>query len=117
MEDNARLMLTQGHHTTPKWDEEKVCELAQYFRELEYLFQDCQVNNNRQKKDYAVQYLTYNTGETWMSVKEYEGKFTPAATHDEPKPAARAYTYEEWKAEIFKLYPGSESRDSKGTLS
>ncbi|KAG6870307.1 hypothetical protein C0995_013908, partial [Termitomyces sp. Mi166 len=63
------------------------------------------------KKDYAVQYLTYNTGETWMSVKEYKGKFTPAATHDEPEPAAHTYTYEEWKAEIFKLYPGSESRD------
>ncbi|KAG6858323.1 hypothetical protein C0995_000774, partial [Termitomyces sp. Mi166 len=46
-----------------------------------------------------------------MSVKEYEGKFTPAATHDKPKPAAHAYTYKEWKAEIFKLYPGSESRD------
>ncbi|KAG6896428.1 hypothetical protein C0995_011417 [Termitomyces sp. Mi166 len=52
-----------------------------------------------------------------MSVKEYEGEFTPAATHDKPKPAARAYTYEEWKVEIFKLYPGSESRDSKGTPS
>ncbi|KAG6893956.1 hypothetical protein C0995_015511, partial [Termitomyces sp. Mi166 len=48
---------------------------------------------------------------TWMSVKEYKGKFTPAATHNEPEPAAHAYTYEEWKAEIFKLYPGSESRD------
>ncbi|KAG6892836.1 hypothetical protein C0995_002299, partial [Termitomyces sp. Mi166 len=47
----------------------------------------------------------------WMSVKEYEGKFTPAATHDEPEPAACAYTYEEWKAEIFKLYSGSESKD------
>ncbi|KAG6869626.1 hypothetical protein C0995_001710, partial [Termitomyces sp. Mi166 len=46
-----------------------------------------------------------------MSVKEYEGEFTPAATHDEPEPAAHAYTYEEWKVEIFKLYPGSESRD------
>ncbi|KAG6859647.1 hypothetical protein C0995_006309 [Termitomyces sp. Mi166 len=46
-----------------------------------------------------------------MSVKEYEGEFTPAATCDEPEPAAHAYTYEEWKAEIFKLYPGSESRD------
>ncbi|KAG6881127.1 hypothetical protein C0995_002938, partial [Termitomyces sp. Mi166 len=46
-----------------------------------------------------------------MSVKEYEGKFTPTATHNEPKPAAHAYTYEEWKAEIFKLYPGSKSRD------
>ncbi|KAG6869247.1 hypothetical protein C0995_003959, partial [Termitomyces sp. Mi166 len=44
MEDNARLMPTQGHHTAPKWDEEKVRE------------------------------------ETWMSVKEYEGEFTPAAT-------------------------------------
>ncbi|KAG6893519.1 hypothetical protein C0995_000295, partial [Termitomyces sp. Mi166 len=52
----------------------------------------------------------------WMSVKEYEGEFTPAATHDEPEPAAHAYTYKEWKAEIFKLYSGSESRDSKGTL-
>ncbi|KAG6870597.1 hypothetical protein C0995_011953 [Termitomyces sp. Mi166 len=67
-----------------------------------------------------------------MSIKEYEGKFTPAATHNKPEPAARTYTYEEWKAEIFKLYPGSESRDrytqnnlekliadflSKGTLS
>ncbi|KAG6886575.1 hypothetical protein C0995_006793, partial [Termitomyces sp. Mi166 len=46
-----------------------------------------------------------------MSIKEYEGEFTPTATHDEPEPAACAYTYEEWKAEIFKLYPGSESRD------
>ncbi|KAG6858237.1 hypothetical protein C0995_001490, partial [Termitomyces sp. Mi166 len=53
MEDNARLMLTRGHHTAPKWDEEKVRELAQYFRELEYLFQDCRVNDDRQKKDYA----------------------------------------------------------------
>ncbi|KAG6858357.1 hypothetical protein C0995_000560, partial [Termitomyces sp. Mi166 len=105
------FMLTRGHHTVPKWDEEKVPELAQYFRELEYLFRDCQVNDDRQKKDYAVQYLTYDTGETWMSVKEYEGKFTPTATHDKPKPAACAYTYEEWKVEIFKLYPGSESRD------
>ncbi|KAG6899400.1 hypothetical protein C0995_006063, partial [Termitomyces sp. Mi166 len=63
------------------------------------------------KKDYAVRYLTYNTGETWMSVKEYEGEFTPAATHNESEPAACAYTYEEWKVEIFKLYSGSESRD------
>ncbi|KAG6870118.1 hypothetical protein C0995_015071, partial [Termitomyces sp. Mi166 len=70
MEDNARLMLTHGHHTVPKWDEEKV-----------------------------------------RDVKEYEGEFTPAATHDEPEPAACTYTYEEWKAEIFKLYPGSESKD------
>ncbi|KAG6858316.1 hypothetical protein C0995_001667, partial [Termitomyces sp. Mi166 len=46
-----------------------------------------------------------------MSIKEYKGKFTPAATRDEPEPAAHAYTYEEWKAEIFKLYPGSESKD------
>ncbi|KAG6859186.1 hypothetical protein C0995_010854 [Termitomyces sp. Mi166 len=46
-----------------------------------------------------------------MSVKEYEGEFTPAATHDKPEPAARTYTYKEWKVEIFKLYPGSESRD------
>ncbi|KAG6869357.1 hypothetical protein C0995_003876, partial [Termitomyces sp. Mi166 len=90
-------MPTQGHHTAPKWDEEKVRELAQYFQELEYLFQDCRVNNDHQKKDYAVCYLTYNTGETWMSVKEYKGKFTPAATHDKPEPAAHAYTYEEWK--------------------
>ncbi|KAG6901109.1 hypothetical protein C0995_000558 [Termitomyces sp. Mi166 len=95
----------------PKWDEEKVHELVQYFQELEYLFQACQVNNNCQKKDYAVHYLTYNTGETWMSIKEYKGKFTPAATHDKPELTAHAYTYEEWKAEIFKLYPGSEFRD------
>ncbi|KAG6859961.1 hypothetical protein C0995_001237 [Termitomyces sp. Mi166 len=47
----------------------------------------------------------------WMSVKEYKGKFTPTATRDEPEPIACAYIYEEWKAEIFKLYPGSESRD------
>ncbi|KAG6893797.1 hypothetical protein C0995_016079, partial [Termitomyces sp. Mi166 len=86
-------------------------ELAQYFQELEYLFQDCRVNDDCQKKDYAVQYLTYNTREMWMSVKEYEGEFTPAATRDKPKPAAHAYTYKEWKAEIFKLYSGSESRD------
>ncbi|KAG6858694.1 hypothetical protein C0995_014672, partial [Termitomyces sp. Mi166 len=74
-------------------------------------------NDNHQKKDYAVCYLTYDTRETWMSVKEYEGKFTPTATHNKPEPTANAYTYEEWKVKIFKLYPGSESRDRHSVTS
>ncbi|KAG5735649.1 hypothetical protein E4T56_gene6950 [Termitomyces sp. T112] len=40
--------------TVPKWDESHPRELPQYFKELEYLFADCSIADDTQKKEYAL---------------------------------------------------------------
>ncbi|KAG5349361.1 hypothetical protein C0989_004378 [Termitomyces sp. Mn162] len=57
--------------TVPKWDESRPRELPQYFKELEYLFTDCGIADDTQKKKYALQYISYNTAETWLGLPEF----------------------------------------------
>ncbi|KAG5331647.1 hypothetical protein C0989_007740, partial [Termitomyces sp. Mn162] len=57
--------------TAPKWDESRPRELPQYFKELEYLFADCGIADDTQKKEYALQYISYNTAETWLGLPEF----------------------------------------------
>ncbi|KAG5349797.1 hypothetical protein C0989_001830 [Termitomyces sp. Mn162] len=47
---HARMPL-HNDTTVPKWDESYLRELPQYFKELEYLFADCGITDNTQKKD------------------------------------------------------------------
>ena len=93
MADNCltHCMPPHNNFTAPKWDESCPHELNQYFRELEYLLADCSINNKTQKKEYAAQYLSYNTAETWLGLPKFND-----------------HTYAEWKAAILHLYPGAE---------
>ncbi|KAG5719437.1 hypothetical protein E4T56_gene20664 [Termitomyces sp. T112] len=57
--------------TVPKWDESRPRELPQYFKELEYLFADCGITDDTQKKEYASQYVSYDTAETCLGLPEF----------------------------------------------
>ncbi|KAG6887608.1 hypothetical protein C0992_011564 [Termitomyces sp. T32_za158] len=64
-------MPTRGHFSAPKWDETKLRELTQYFRELEYLFHDCNITDHTQMKEYTSRYVSYDTTETWTGITEF----------------------------------------------
>ncbi|KAG5719790.1 hypothetical protein E4T56_gene7271 [Termitomyces sp. T112] len=67
---HARMPL-RNDTTVPKWDESHPRELLQYFKELEYLFADCGITDDMQKKEYAAQYVSYDTAETWLGLPEF----------------------------------------------
>ncbi|KAH0588331.1 hypothetical protein H2248_004191 [Termitomyces sp. 'cryptogamus'] len=64
-------MPPRNDTTVPKWDESRPRELPQYFKELEYLFTDCGIADNMQKKEYAAQYISYDMAETWLGLPEF----------------------------------------------
>ncbi|KAG5348671.1 hypothetical protein C0989_009043, partial [Termitomyces sp. Mn162] len=90
--------------TVPKWDESHPRELPQYFKELEYLFADCGITDNTQKKEYASQYISYDTAETWLGLPEFGNNIG----NNTPRP----YTYQEWKLAVLRLYSGTDARIS-----
>ena len=57
----------------PKWDESQPCKLAEYFMELEYLFNNCSITDDTQWKEYVGCYILYNTAETWLRLLEFTG--------------------------------------------
>ncbi|KAG5350561.1 hypothetical protein C0989_010424, partial [Termitomyces sp. Mn162] len=69
--------------------------------ELEYLFTDCGIADNTQKKEYALQYISYDTAETWLGLPEFGDNISNNA----PQP----YTYQEWKLAVLRLYPGTDA--------
>ncbi|KAG5329659.1 hypothetical protein C0989_009440, partial [Termitomyces sp. Mn162] len=96
-------MLPCNDTTAPKWDESRPRELPQYFKELEYLFADCGIADNMEKKEYAAQYVSYDTAETWLGLPEFGNNIT--ISNNAPHP----YTYQEWKVAVLKLYPGADA--------
>ncbi|KAG5717885.1 hypothetical protein E4T56_gene1438 [Termitomyces sp. T112] len=69
-------MLPCNNTTVPKWDESHPRELPQYFKELEYLFADCGIADDTQKKEYAARYVSYDTAETWLGLPEFGDNVT-----------------------------------------
>ncbi|KAG6874883.1 hypothetical protein C0992_006097, partial [Termitomyces sp. T32_za158] len=97
-------MPTRGHFSALKWDETKPRELTQYFRELEYLLRDCNITDHTQMKEYASRYVSYDTAETWTGITE----FNTQIPGNQEGAAPWAATYEEWKAAVIRLYPGTK---------
>ncbi|KNZ72423.1 hypothetical protein J132_03389 [Termitomyces sp. J132] len=89
--------------TAPKWDENCPRELPQYFKELEYPFADYGIADDTQKKEYAAQYVSYNMMETWLGLPEFGNNITIG--NNAPQP----HTYQEWKAAVLRLYPGTDA--------
>ncbi|KAG5634019.1 hypothetical protein H0H81_003873 [Sphagnurus paluster] len=70
-------------------------ELARYFEDLEFLFEDCLVRTDTAKKRYATRYLDTPTARLWQGLE----------------PTYTAGSFADWKAAIHALYPGtSEDR-------
>ncbi|KAG6867238.1 hypothetical protein C0993_005331 [Termitomyces sp. T159_Od127] len=103
MEPTAQRMPPCNHFSVPKWDESKLRELTQYFKELEYLFRDCGIIDHTQMKEYTARYITYNTAETWIGLPKFA-----ATTILDGDQAATAISYKNWKEAVICLYPGAE---------
>lgn len=88
-------MPTRGHSSAPKFTEDKPRELSRYFAELETLFASCNVTGDEQKKLHACRYVAIEIAELWEALPQY----------------TTSSTYDQWKLEIMKLYPGTSSTD------
>ncbi|KAG5635126.1 hypothetical protein H0H81_012377 [Sphagnurus paluster] len=70
-------------------------ELARYFEDLEFLFEDCLIQSDAAKKRHTTRYLDTATARLWRGL--------------EPSYTTGSYTL--WKAAVHALYPGtSEDR-------
>lgn len=86
-------MPLAGEKTAPKFDPKQPRSLARYFTTLETLFQRAALPTNEHKHR-ACLYVPIDVEDDWQSLPEYD---------DTTK------TYDEWKVEVFKLYPGADS--------
>ncbi|KAG5348620.1 hypothetical protein C0989_009444, partial [Termitomyces sp. Mn162] len=89
--------------TAPKWDKSHPRELPQYFNGLDYLVADCGITDDTQKKDYAACYFSYDTVETWLGLPKFGNNIIIG--NNAPQP----YTYQEWKAAVLRMYPGTDA--------
>ncbi|KAG5642445.1 hypothetical protein DXG03_002792 [Asterophora parasitica] len=78
-------------HNTLVFDGKAIWELGRYFSNLELLFSDCGIMDEAEKKAYGCCYLNINDHTLWKSIDGY--------TTD---------SYDDWRAKIFELHPGSE---------
>ncbi|KAG5633368.1 hypothetical protein H0H81_008389 [Sphagnurus paluster] len=92
----ARHMPFRGQNSAPTLvtGSNGVPELARFFTDIEYLFEDCQINADADKKRHILRYLELQDSRLWESL-----------------PTFAAGTYAAWKNEVRALYPGtSEER-------
>jgi len=82
------------HSTVPKFDD-KPANLESYFMELEYQFDRCHITSTYDCKVQAVRYLDAALHRVWRGTEAFESDTT---------------SWEEFKDKIYKLYPGSGSK-------
>jgi len=87
-------MPAKGHSTAPKFNDEPA-NLESYFTELKYQFDQCRITSTYDHKVQAVCYLDAAPRCVWHGTEAYENN---------------ERTWEDFKDEIYKLYPGSGSK-------
>jgi hypothetical protein len=86
-------MPAHGNYNAPQFDKTQPQELRCYFDDLEFLFGHAQVADDKEKKRHARRFVDVDTADLWESIPEF---------------VDQAKTYEQYKAAIYCLYPGSE---------
>jgi hypothetical protein len=84
----------RSEHSAPSFDDSRSEELERYFADLEDLFNLHAVNDEHERKQGALKYLKVQTESLWK---------TAEAWRDVTK------SYNDFKQEVFKLYPGATS--------
>jgi hypothetical protein len=87
-------MPGRSERAAPSFDDSQPEELERYFADLELLLDRHAVADNQDRKQAALKYLKYRTESLWKTAEAW---------------ADPTKTYDEFKAEIAKLYPGSSS--------
>jgi hypothetical protein len=85
-------MPARCHPSAPKFTADQPRELKHYFRELELLFANSQIVDDKEKKSQACRYVDVDTSDLWESIVEFTA----------------GINFYDFKRAIFKLYPGSE---------
>ena len=92
-------MPAKGHSTAPKFSADQPRELRRYFEELDNLFAGAAITDDQTKKSQACRYLDFESADLWQNIPTF----------------AAGSTYDNWKEELYKLYPGAEA-DKKYTV-
>ncbi|KAG5640469.1 hypothetical protein DXG03_008548 [Asterophora parasitica] len=87
----TKTMPGCNSHNALVFDRKAVQELRRYFSNLELLFANCSITDEAEKKAYSCHYLNIDDHTLWKSIDGY--------TTD---------SYNDWKAKIFELHPGSK---------
>jgi hypothetical protein len=87
------VMPARGDNAAPKFDSTQPRELERYFRELEHLFANCTIADDKDKKSYARRYADTDTDSLWSSLPEFQD----------------GVTYDDFVKAVTKLYPGADS--------
>ena len=87
-------MPGRSERSAPSFDDSQPEELERYFADLELLLDRHIVTDNQDRKQAALKYLKYRTESLWKTAEAW---------------ADVTKTYDDFKAEIAKLYPGSSS--------
>ena len=84
----------RSERSAPSFDDSRPEELARYFADLEDLFRLHTVNADDERKQGALKYLKVQTENLWKTTEAW---------------ADATKTYNEFKEEVLKLYPGAMS--------
>ena len=84
----------RSERLAPSFDDNQPEELERYFADLETLLDHHTVNADQEKKQAVLKYLKIWTENLWKMMEAWTDPMK---------------TYEEFKAEVFKLYLGSSS--------
>ena len=84
-------MPAKGHSSAPKFDD-KPANLESYFSELEYHLDHCHITSTAECKIQALRYPDATPHHVWCGTDTYEDITA---------------SWEAFKEQIFKLYPGS----------
>ncbi|KAG5638048.1 hypothetical protein DXG03_004278, partial [Asterophora parasitica] len=87
----TKTMPGHNSHNALVFNRKAIQELGQYFSDLELLFANCSITDEAEKKAYGCCYLNIDDHTLWKSINGYTTN-----------------SYNDWKAKIFELHPGSK---------
>jgi hypothetical protein len=82
----------RSERSAPSFDDSQPEELERYFADLQVLFDRYAVVDDQERKQAALKYLKIRTESLWKTTEAW---------------ADQTKTYEEFKTEVFTLYPGA----------
>jgi hypothetical protein len=85
-------LLGRSERSAPSFDDSQPEGLERYFADLQVLFNRYAVVDDQERKQAALKYLKIRTESLWKTTEAWNNP---------------AMTYEEFKAEIYTLYPGA----------
>ena len=82
-------MLIRGECAAPTFDQEQSNDLGRYFEQLKTLFARCQIQDDTERKKFAVSFIGSTVTDSWEALPEYKNNMK---------------TYVNFKERLFKIY-------------